>query len=249
MTDDRLRPILEQSKALGFLGPGPVEDHRHHAQRFTRVLDGFVADHRTWLEDRIGVQQEPSAGAGDRRLMMADLGAGGGVPTLPMLVAAERVESGVGSAPEPRAAWLSGVSAVLIDASQKRCSFLVWACAQLGLEGRVEVWCGRVEEIAHEDRARFAFDIVVARSFGPPAWTVECGAALLRPGGLLCISEPPERRMWPAEGLARVGLSPCTVAGSDCDGIALFRRTGGVADRFPRRAKRAERDPVFRLGE
>lgn len=238
MADDRLLSVLEQSKALGFLGPGPVDEHIEHARRFTRALDRFLAAEPQWLR---GGSRQPTP-------RLADLGAGGGLPSLPMLVGTESdLES-------PLAGW----SAVLIDASQKKCSFLVWACAELGLSDRVEVWCGRVEDIGHQHRARFGFDVVVARGFGPPAWTVECGAPLLTPGGLLCISEPPERRVWPVDGLAAVGLSGPVIggrhagnagAGHGTGDIAVFQRTGEVDARFPRRAKIGKRDPLFRLGD
>jgi 16S rRNA (guanine527-N7)-methyltransferase len=236
MPADRLLSVLEQSKSLGFLGPGPVEDHIDHARRFTRALDAIVAVDPEWLSSGARRHRPPR---------LADLGAGGGVPSLPMLVDPDEG----GHSP------LAGASAVLIDASQKRCSFLIWACTELGLSDRVEVWRGRAEEIAHQDRARFTFDLVVARGFGPPAWTVECGAPLLTPGGLLCISEPPTRRSWPADGLAAVGLTGPVPGDRDGEAggwaggdIAVFRRTGEIDDRFPRRAKVGSRDPLFQLG-
>jgi len=132
--------------------------------------------------------------------------------------------------------------AVLLDAIRKRCAFLIWAAGLLGLVDRVDVWCGRAEEIGHEERARFGFDAVVARSFGPPAQTVECGAPLLRPGGRLVISEPPEQRVWPAEPLASVGL----VHEPDISvGVVVLRRDGDVDDRYPRRIKSQQRSPLF----
>ena len=58
-----LLPVLERSRELGFLGPGPVEDHVEHAERF-----------------RLAYGDTPPARA-------LDLGSGGGVPGL---VLAER---------------------------------------------------------------------------------------------------------------------------------------------------------------
>jgi 16S rRNA (guanine527-N7)-methyltransferase len=156
-----------------------------------------------------------------------DLGAGGGLPSLPILVARPSFE------------------AVLLDAIQTRCSFLVWAAGRLGLTDRVEVWSGRAEAIGHEDRARFGFDAVVARGFGPPAQTVECAAPLLRPGGRLVISEPPEERTWPDESLAAVGLHhEVDVA---AEGVVVLRRIPDIAvdDRYPRRIKVQQRTPLF----
>lgn len=118
----------------------------------------------------------------------------------------------------------------------------MWAAGQLGIADRVDVWCGRAEEIGHEERARFGFDAVVARGFGPPARTVECGAPLLRPGGRLVISEPPEDREWPAEPLAAVGLVPEPDVAA---GVVVLRRDGSVDDEYPRRIKIQQRTPLF----
>ena len=154
---------------------------------------------------------------------MADIGAGGGVPGLVLLV----------ESPELRL--------VLIDASRKRCSFLVWAVAELTVGDRAEVWCGRVEELANEERARERFDAVVARGFGPPSTTLECATGLVRPGGHVVISEPPQRRRWPAEGLAELALEP----GPAAEAMAVFVRRPGLDPRYPRPARHQQRRPTF----
>lgn len=201
--------VLERARSVGFLGPGPVGDHVEHAGRF---LDALRA-------------------AGSTEGTVADIGAGGGVPGLALLVA------------EP------ALSAVLIDAAQKRCSFLLWAVSVLGLADRAEVWCGRVEEIGHEARARDRFDAVVARGFGPPSTTLECATALVRPGGRVVVSEPPQKRRWPGGPLAQLALvqvpdrSGTGVTGHE--GTAVFERVGVLAERFPRPAKEQQRLPLF----
>ena len=202
--------VLEESKRLGFLGPGPVQDHIDHTKRFLPPLDDLSSE-------------QASSG-----LRFVDLGAGGGLPSLPLLQARPTF------------------SGVLLDAIQKRCSFLVWAIGALNIADRVEVWCGRAEDIGHEERARFRFDAVVARGFGPPAQTVECGAPLLRKGGRLVISEPPERREWPPDSLATVGLlrHRAPVEG-DGAGVVVLERTGEIDDRYPRRIKAQQRTPLF----
>lgn len=210
----KLIHVLEESKRLGFLGPGPVGDHIDHARKFLGPIDRRVAE----LGPELGT---------DRSLLLADLGAGGGLPSLPLLM--ER----------------PGITATLIDGSQKRCSFLVWAAGELGVAERVKVWCGRAETIAHEDRARGRFDVVVARGFGPPPLTVECGAPLLTDGGYLIISEPPGGREWPKDALAAIGLSRLDDVAGVGDGVVVLERTGSVEPRYPRRAKEQRRTPLF----
>lgn len=64
--DPGLMRVLERSRALGLLGPGPVLDHVRHAERLVAVLD------------RVGVDAiAPRA---------LDLGSGGGVPGLVLAV-------------------------------------------------------------------------------------------------------------------------------------------------------------------
>lgn len=196
-----LEAVLTQARRYGFLGPGEVGPHIEHASQYNAAL-----------------------GVGEGLARFVDLGAGGGLPSLPMLVANDRL------------------SAVLLDASQKRCSFLVWASIELGLSERVEVCVGRAEEFAHEPKRRGSFDAVVARGFGPPAWTVECAAPLLRPGGLCVISEPPDLRDWPVAALAEVGLR--VVAGGP-PGVAVFAQGDRAPSRYPRRAAEQRRTPLF----
>lgn len=131
---------------------------------------------------------------------------------------------------------------VLVDASQKRMSFCAWAVAELDVADRAEVWTGRAEVFAHDTARRGAYDLVVARGFGPPAMTVECAAALLRPDGWIVISEPPERRPWPDE-VPDLGLT----RRDGLDGVAVYVRTGTVDERFPRATNAQKRSPVFML--
>ena len=248
-----LLDVLGRARALGFLGPGPVEDHVSHAAQFGRALDtasGSRPDHAAGGAVPAADGPGPGSGsgvagtggssaggsgagdaagvaAGDATLRIADIGAGGGVPSLPVLVARP------------------SVSAVLIDAAQKRCSFLVWAVAELGLAERVEVWCDRAERIGHQERARGRFDAVLARGFGPPAVTLECAAPLLVDGGLVVVSEPPVPRHWPAEGLAGLGLRQRPQPPGT--GVAVFERTGDLPEHLPRTAKQLQRWPLFEV--
>ena len=204
--------VLERAKAVGFLGPGPVAEHIGHADRFGRALASLWGDERAVV----------GAGPGRR---IADIGAGGGVPGVPLLVTDRALQ------------------AVLIDSSQKRCSFLVWALAELGLSDRAEVWCGRAEVIGHERRARERFDAVVARGFGPPSSTLECAAPLVRPGGHVVISEPPVARSWPPAGLAQLALTK--VDGPS--GVAVFERLQGLSGDYPRTSKQQQRRPLISM--
>ena len=161
-----LTETLNESRRLGLLGPGDVARHIDHSEAFGRaVVDGLNLANP----------------------LIADLGAGGGIPSLPIACAFDRIRL------------------VLIEAAGKRTAFLLWAVVELGLQDRVSVVQGRAEVLGRSEEHRFAYDGVVARSFGPPSSTLECAAPLLRRGGLCVVSEPPRERSWPADGLGRSG--------------------------------------------
>ena len=102
-----------------------------------------------------------------------DLGSGGGLPGLVL------------------AACWPDARFTLFDAGKRRVEFLEHAVETLDDGDRIEVIRGRAEELGREPVRRGAYDLVVARSFGPPAITAECASPLLRIGGLLVTSEPP----------------------------------------------------------
>ena len=119
--------LLERSRELGFLGPGPVEPHIEHARRFAAAL-----------------ARAPTGRA-------LDLGSGGGLPGLVLVVAGQRRD------------WC------LLDANERRTEFLAGGgrCARIWPIGSPCVR-GRAEELAHDPTLRGQFDLVVARSFGTP---------------------------------------------------------------------------------
>jgi 16S rRNA (guanine527-N7)-methyltransferase len=205
--NDPLLAVLDRSRALGFLGPGPVEDHLHHALAFARAV------------------ATPPARA-------LDLGAGGG---LPGLVLASRI-------------W-PGTSWTFLDAQQKRTEFLREVVTDLGLDDRVAVITERAEVLGRSPDHRGVYDLVVSRSFGPPAVTAECGAPLLRPGGRLVVSEPPggSAGRWPDAGLAEAGLQADGPLHIDDVHLMVLVRTADPIDRLPRRSGIPAKRPLFTL--
>jgi len=160
-----------------------------------------------------------------------DLGTGGGVPGVVL-----------------HASW-PRCHVVLMDGSQKRTEFLSREVEGWGGPGTAEVVRGRAEELGRDDRFRQRFDVVAARSFGPPAVTAECGAPLLRVGGLLVVSEPPgdqDIQRWPAEGLDLVGLAPLAhTRFDDRFSYQVLTKTNATSDRFPRRVGIPTKRPLF----
>jgi 16S rRNA (guanine527-N7)-methyltransferase len=170
----------------------------------------------------------PLIPASARRIL--DLGSGGGLPGLPL------------AASRPGGQW------TLLDGSVTRCEFLRWAVGTLGLEDRVDVVARRAEEAGQSD-LRGAFDVVVARSFGPPAVTAECAAPLLVTGGVLIVAEPPasgggERERWPASELAVLGMAPLQYVESP-SAFQVIVQEMPCPERYPRRVGIPAKRPLF----
>jgi 16S rRNA (guanine527-N7)-methyltransferase len=170
---------------------------------------------------------------------VADLGTGGGVPGL---VLADR--------------W-TRARVVCVESSVRRAAWLGSAATRLDLADRVEVHGGRAEEAARRD-LRETCDVVVARSFGPPAMVAECAVALLRPNGALYVSEPAttDADRWPSRALGALGYAPAEILLGPAvdDGspvphpvrVARLRRQGALADRWPRTASALQKRPLWR---
>ena len=161
--------------------------------------------------------------------VVVDLGSGGGVPGLPVAVARPDLEL------------------VLLDSSAKRCEFLASAVEAIGIGSRVEVREGRAEVLGRSE-LRGTAAAVIARSFGPPAATAECAAPLLRPGGLLVVSEPPVGDgRWPIDGTALVGLAPRGPA-AGTPRIQVLELVGACPAEYPRRDGIPAKRPLFTAG-
>jgi len=165
----------------------------------------------------------------DSPARILDLGSGGGLPGLVLLPLF------------PQAQF------TLLDGSVKRCEFLAEAIEELDEAGRVEVRCGRAEDLGHETSLRGSFELVVARSFGAPAVLAECTAPFLAPGGHLLVSEPPEgtiEERWPIAGLALLGMGPAELI-EQGSRFALIPQVASCADRYPRRTGVPAKRPLF----
>jgi len=169
-----------------------------------------------------------------------ELGSGGGLPGLVMAVANQDLRL------------------VLLDSTRRATEFLRWAVGELQISSRVTVVNTRAEQLGRDLDYRGQFAAVVARSFGPPAVTAECGAAFLRVGGRLIVSEPPagkgvsafkeagspQAQRWPSEGCAKLGLTPETFVRDDF-GFAVLRQTALCPDNYPRRPGIPSKRPLF----
>jgi len=104
---------------------------------------------------------------------VVDVGSGAGVPGIPLKSVSD------------------SLSMTLLEARQKRASFLATAVRELDLVN-CRVVNERLEELRSTPGGRF--DAAVARCAGDPLDLLRSVQRLMRPGGIVIASGPPERR-------------------------------------------------------
>jgi 16S rRNA (guanine527-N7)-methyltransferase len=135
---------------------------------------------------------------------------------------------------------------VFVDANARRARFVAQAVERLGIADRAHAIHARAEDLGRDLGWRSRADLVVARSFGPPAVVAECAAPLLRAGAVLVVSEPPDSdgSRWQHPELHELGLRWDRVVASG----ALMARLVQIAvcpARYPRRPGVPARRPLF----
>jgi 16S rRNA (guanine527-N7)-methyltransferase len=198
----------------------PLLEVLERARRLGVLGPGPVLDHVDHAEGFVAALEDLTEGS-----LLIDLGSGGGVPGL--VIAEARPDLRV----------------VLLDSLERRVALLAEAIVAMGWQGRVVAELARAEDTGRSPEWRAQVDAVTARSFGPPATVAECAAPLLRLGGVLVVSEPPEETdRWPAEGLAPLGLVD---EGAPVAGMRRLRQTSLCPETFPRRVGMPAKRPLF----
>src|SRR4051812_49028685 len=158
-----------------------------------------------------------------------DLGAGAGVPGLMFLLV-----------------WPEAVGTFL-DSRQRSVESIRAAAEDLGWGHRVTVVEGRAETLGRDPELRERFPLVVARGFGSPAATAECGAAFVGAGGRLSVSEPPggDAERWPDDGLAQLGLGAAAALTAPTGSFVVLEKIAPLGERFPRRVGKPRQRPLW----
>ncbi len=132
-----------------------------------------------------------------------DLGTGGGLPGL--VVAVGRPD----------------LSGLLVDRRAKRIDLVTRLIGRLGLTERIRAWAGDVADLPSVMAG--PWDVATCRGFGTPSYTATLAHPIVRPGGVLLVSEPPDSsgQRWNAAEVATAGFELVDVV----DGVARLRRS------------------------
>jgi 16S rRNA (guanine527-N7)-methyltransferase len=196
-----------------------------HAPTTIRDPDQALRDH---LADALVALELPEIRAAGT---LADLGAGAGVPGLPLAIA------------QPQ------TTVFLLESNRRKCDFIVRAAEASGATNAIVV-CDRAENwaegIGH-------CDVVTARALAPLAVVAEYAAPLLRDGGVLIAwrgRRDPAEETASAAAAAQLGLryeTPVAVHPHPAATDRHLQRMVKVAptpERFPRRAGMARKRPL-----
>lgn len=216
-----LREILEEARALGFLGPGPVDTHLRHAEGFVAVC------RRLWPD-------------GPTPPVLLDLGSGAGLPGLVVATGWPEARLILLDAQGRRTAFLA--DAVRRLGLEPRVSVLQ---ARAEVAGRDPVLRGHLDGVLVRS---FGPPAVVAECAAPllrpGGWLVvsEPPSGLQDPSDLPC--DPPASARWPADHLRQLGLEPGLLVHEEFD-YQTLRQADPCPDRFPRRDGVPAKRPLF----
>ncbi len=214
-TDAALDRVLRRSRELGFLGPGPIDAHIHHAAAFLPGIDE--------LESR----QSPSP-VGD--LTLVDLGSGGGLPGLVLAVRRPGIHVVLIDAIRKRTDFLEWAAAELgvderVEVRRGRAEELA---REPDLRGSAEVVTARSfgpPAVTAECAAGFLS--------GP-------GARLL-----VSEPPTGSEDRWPAEGLLRLGMQPGHLWSAEGATVMAVDVIALCTEGIPRRVGAPARRPLF----
>ena len=160
-----------------------------------------------------------------RQERVLDLGAGAGLPGLPLKIAAP------------------DLSLTLLEATARKAAFLREVVSELALE-QVEVLSGRAEEVARQADQRQAYGLVVARAVAPLPTLLELALPFLRIGGVLAAPKgggAPREVARSQRALGLLGGTLLSVAPLSVPGarrrpwLVLVRKVAPTPEVYPRR--------------
>lgn len=209
----------EQLRALVGILERPLAPTSVHDPR--RVLRVHIAD------SLVALELAPVRSS----KVIVDIGAGAGLPGLPLAIALGESDL-----------WV-------VESQRRKCAFVEAASGELGIEN-VRVACARAEEW---DEGVGAHDLALARALAPQPVVLEYAAPLLRMGGTLIDwrgRRDGEEEQAASRAATELGMELREVrwvepyAASRDHHLHVFAKTEDTPPRFPRRAGVARKRPL-----
>ncbi|MEB3223777.1 MAG: 16S rRNA (guanine(527)-N(7))-methyltransferase RsmG [Candidatus Sericytochromatia bacterium] len=182
MSDTSFNPwqdLPQQAAALAIAVPSEAREalQRFHAAlveanaktNLTRIVEPGEAVVKHYLDSLLFLRGIP-ADRQDAPLRLLDVGAGAGLPGIPLAIV--------------RPHW----HVAMLDAVGKKVAFVCDAAARLGL-ANAEGLHGRAEDLARQPAHRDAYDVVTARALASLPELLELCLPFVRPGGCLVVSK------------------------------------------------------------
>jgi 16S rRNA (guanine527-N7)-methyltransferase len=199
----------------------------------TRIVEPGEAVVKHYLDSLLFLRGVPTSRQGEP-LRLIDVGAGAGLPGIPLAIA--------------RPNW----HVAMLDAVGKKVAFIREAAATLGL-GNVEGLHGRAEDLARLPAHRDAYDVVTARALANMPELLELCLPLLRPGGLLVVSKGAKGPDELAESARALGLLRGRLATTERVSLPeehgdrhlyVIEKHGSTPREYPRKAGVPHRTPL-----
>jgi 16S rRNA (guanine527-N7)-methyltransferase len=160
---------------------------------------------------------------------LLDIGSGGGVPGIPLAIAAPSMQ------------------VTLLDATQKKVDFLRVTAAALAL-ANVTALQGRAEELGRDPAHREQYDVVTARAVARLAALVELALPLLRVGGVALLPKgeaAADELSEAAEALGELGGDGrLVVLDEPALRVIVVEKTAPTPERYPRRTGLPQKRPI-----
>ena len=222
----RLDIALDERALQRFMRYRTLLDEWNERAGLTTVSEPGEVQRRHFGESLALLRVLRDLGLATPHATFVDIGAGGGFPGLPLLIA------------QP------SLAVALLEANERKCRFLELALAELELADAGRVIHARAEEAGRDPSSRERFDIAVARAVAPLAVLVEYALPLLRPEGVLATPKGSRALEELDEGSGAIralggeALAPMALPLPDespPQTVLLVQRTGPLDERYPRR--------------
>lgn len=165
-----------------------------------------------------------------------DLGTGGGFPGIPLKI------------------FLPDTEFVLADSVNKKLLFIKEVCDELSLKN-ISVLHGRAEDLAHDEKYREKYDVILSRAVANLSTLSELSLAFIKKGGLFISykgASGQEELQSAGKAIQTMGGSlsrteEYSLPGGDSRCLIFISKTGNTPKTYPRKAGTPSKKPLYNV--